>query len=200
MAAELNAHGNAMGGLSKTVKEHKLKPNKQQQRDLKTVKRVVKTSVKDTFAKKTQTAPESEPAEKERERPHRFDNTRVRGKAEGEVVDDTPINRGNAIGDSGVKRVYSERVSPTRTALPGNRLSIEPPKYVADPKGPSAIGAPGPTASESAAARAQSAAKGTRNTSTIKVAEPQVDLEDGPNFGKPVYSITDVPRQWNRNA
>ena len=201
MSAELSALSKASGNMGDAAKPHTLKPSKQQQKDLQTLKSVAKDKVKGAFSKKTQTEPEPEPEPAERNRPHRFDTTRVSGKRfDGEVVDETPVNRGNAIGDSGVKRVYSERVTSSPTALPGSRKSISAPKANVVNSGPLAITPPGPTASSSAASRAAKAAKGSKNTSTVKVAERMVDLDEGPNFGKPVYSITDVPRQWKNNV
>lgn len=85
---------------------------------------------------------------------------------------------------------------------PANSKSDEQPRGAGSTKDnlPKRITPPGPTAREQAQSKATSAAKGSKNKSTIKVAEPMVYLEEGPNFGKPVYSITDVPRQWGRNG
>jgi hypothetical protein len=90
--------------------------------------------------------------------------------------------------------VKSERVESTKAASEPKSQ----PARAATPTGPARITAPGPTASQRAAAKAKEARKGTKNTSTIKVAEAAVSLDDGPNFGKPVYTITDIPRQWNK--
>jgi len=64
--------------------------------------------------------------------------------------------------------------------------------------GPSSITPPGPSIRGRATSKAASAKKGTKNTSTIKVAQRVVDL-DAPGYPT-VYNITDVPRQWKKNG
>ena len=97
-------------------------------------------------------------------------------------------------GKEGPINVSSTRVMPNPPNAIGGPSSFVP------TTGPAQITPPGPSAKESAKAKSEKAKKGTKNTSTIKVAEPSVNLEEGPSFGKPVYSITDVPRQWNKNG
>jgi hypothetical protein len=76
-----------------------------------------------------------------------------------------------------------ELKSPTRALKGGNKPQIT---------------APGPTARASASTKAAAAKKGTKNTSTIKVAQPVADLESP--TPRTIYSITDVPRQWKKNG
>lgn len=200
MSAELNAHDSISGHVRNATKEHTFKVSKKNKAALQEVKSAAWSATKSAFSKnKGSESGGAEPATANG-RPPRLDSTRVRSRVEGDLVDETPINRGNALSDNGPMRVRSERVTTSPTALPGSRKAISSPKGESVQRGPKSITAPGPTASETAAARAAAAAKGTKNKSSIKVAEAAVDLEDGPNFGKPVYSITDVPRQWNRNA
>jgi hypothetical protein len=60
------------------------------------------------------------------------------------------------------------------------------------------LGAPRPPAKVTAASKAAAAKKGTKNLSTIKVAQPMVDLESP--TGGVIHRITDVPRQWKKNG
>lgn len=193
MSAELGAHDSISGHVRSATKEHKLSASKKQKDALKQVTGAARAATKNVF-KKESPADTPPPA---RERNLYF--TAGRG-VEGEVVENQPINRGRALEDNGPQRVYSERVSPSPTSLPGSRRALPAPRERVESSGPLAITPPGPTASASAAARAKQSAKGSKNTSTIKVAERMVDLEEGPNFGKSVYSITDVPRQWKNNV
>lgn len=100
----------------------------------------------------------------------------------------------------GPKNVKSERVhypNPQKS-IKGPQRALGAPSETFKPTGPAAISAPGPTAKEQASKKAAKAKKGTKNTSTIKVAEPSVDLES-PTGGM-TYKITDLPRQWNKNG
>lgn len=79
---------------------------------------------------------------------------------------------------------------------PGSTYGKQSPKALPGPS--KKLTPPGPTAREQAASRSKASAKGTKNTSTIKVAEAAVDLEAP---GMPtVYRITDLPRQWKPNG
>jgi hypothetical protein len=89
------------------------------------------------------------------------------------------------------------KVSSTRVG-PNQPKSIGGPSSFVPQAGPSQITPPGPTARESAASKAAAAKKGTKNTSTMRVAQKVVDLE-APGFPT-VYNITDVPRQWKKNG
>jgi hypothetical protein len=90
------------------------------------------------------------------------------------------------------------------TWVSSTRVYPNPPKSIGGPAAPTstvgkpAITSPGPTAKESASKKAATAKKGSKNTSTIKVASPAVDLESP--TGGIVYSITDVPRQFKQNG
>jgi hypothetical protein len=161
-----------MGGVRKATRPHKLTQKKK--------------------PKKEQSSTEKKSSEK-------TDRTN-KSTYEGELVDESPINRGRALNDNGIQRVSSERVYPSPKKLSGSRKELNEAREENKPTGPKSITSPGPTASEGAKAKAEKAKKGTKNTSTIKVAQPSIDLEEGPSFGKPVYTITDVPRQWNKNG
>ena len=183
MTADLSAHGNLMGGVRRTVQPQKLKQKKKKPKE-----------------EKVADKKSSETTDRTNTPGNKYDFISSGRTPEGEVVDESPINRGRAVGDSDVQRVASERVYPSAKQLPSVRRELSAPRGGAMDMGPSAITPPGPTARETASAKAKSSSKGTKNTSTIKVAEPSVDLEEGPNFGNPVYSITDVPRQWKMNG
>jgi hypothetical protein len=183
MTADLIAHGNLMGGVRKATKPQKLKRKKKEKE---------KEKVTD---KKS-----SENTDRSNSPGNKYDFITSGRTLEGEVVDESPINRGRAVGDSDVQRVYSERAYPSAKQLPGSRRELNAPRGGSKPTGPNAITPPGPTARATALAKSKTAAKGTKNTSTIKVAESVVNLEEGPNFGNPVYRITDVPRQWKKNG
>jgi hypothetical protein len=83
-------------------------------------------------------------------------------------------------------------------ALTSPRKAIGGPSGQTKSTGPKQITAPGPTAQETASKKISTAKRGTKNTSTIKVAEPMVDLES--TKGGTVYQITDLPRQFKKNG
>jgi hypothetical protein len=184
MTADLSAHGNLMGGVRAATKPHKLKQKKKKPK-----------KEEDVTDKKS-----SETTDRTNSPGNKYDFIAKGGTPEGEVVDESATNRGRALDDNGIQRVSSQRVYPAAKELPGSRRELNAPRGGSKPTGPNAITPPGPTARETASAKAKASSKGTKNTSTIKVAEQSVDLEEGPTFGKPVYNITDVPRQWKKNG
>ncbi len=184
MTADLEAHGNLMGGVRAATKSQKLKQKKK--------KKPKEEKVTD---KKS-----SETTDRTNSPGNKYDFIGSGRTPEGEVVDESATNRGFALDDNGIQRVSSQRVYPSSKELPGSRRELSAPRGGSKPTGPKAIPPPGPPARATASAKSKTAAKGTKNTSTIKVAETSVDLEEGPTFGKPVYNITDVPRQWKKNG
>lgn len=176
MTADLTAHGNLMGGVRKATHQHKLK------------RKAPKGKPKETSSKSSESKTKND---RTNSPGNKYDFIGSGRRPEGDLVDETPVNRGRAIEGDGIQRVRSERVS----KLP---KAIGSPSAFVPTTGPAQITPPGPTAREAAEAKAASAKKGTKNTSTIKVAQPAIDLEEGPSFGKPVYSITDIPRQWGK--
>jgi hypothetical protein len=183
MTADLSAHGNLMGGVRRTVQPQKLKQKKKKPKE-----------------EKVTDKKSSETTDRTNSPGNKYDFIAKGGTPEGEVVDESATNRGFALDDNGIQRVPSQRVYPSAKQLPGARRELNAPRGGSKSTGPNAITPPGPPARATASAKAKTAAKGTKNTSTIKVAEPAVDLEEGPNFGNPVYRITDVPRQWKKNG
>ena len=173
-----------MGGVRAATKPQKLKQKKKKPK-----------KEEDVTDKKS-----SETTDRTNSPGNKYDFIGSGRQAEGEVVDETPVNRGRAVEGDGVQRVSSQRVYPTAKELPGSRRELSAPRGGSKPTGPNAITPPGPTARETASAKAKASSKGSKNTSTIKVVEPSIDLEEGPTFGKPVYTITDTPRQWNKNG
>lgn len=84
------------------------------------------------------------------------------------------------------------KVQSTRTNAPATFRPATQAAPKERPAGPGRIAAPGPSIRERAAAKAKTAAKGTKNKSTVKVAQSLPDLEsDSPSF---VSTISDVPR------
>ena len=157
MTAELNAHGNLMGGVRKTVRPQKLKMKRPKKR----------------VDEKTNNKGLEKEAQGSEEAPRSIENKSSKQE---------PI------------KVASTRVFPNS---PKSNDGSSSPAFKSEP---SEITPPGPTAREWATMKSNLYAKGIKNTSTVKVAEPSVNLEEGPDFGKPVYTITDVPRQWKKNG
>jgi hypothetical protein len=82
--------------------------------------------------------------------------------------------------------------------IPNPQRELKSPTKALKGSGKSQITAPGPTARASASNKAAAAKKGTKNTSTIRVARQVADLESP--TPRTIYSITDAPRQWKKNG
>ena len=94
-------------------------------------------------------------------------------------------------------RENTTNVSSTRV-YPSGPKSLSAPAPPLPKPGPASITPPGPSAKSLASKKASAAKKGTKNTTSMKVATPLVDLES--DAGGLVYNITDVPRQWKKNG
>lgn len=135
-------------------------------------------------AKKAKEAKESNKKDKQPKQPRESRGSKKTGKDSSEG----PIN------------VQSERVNYpyVQKSLNAPRKAIEGPEATYKPSGPTPISPAGPSAKESAQKRANKAKRGTKNKSTMKVAEPVVDLESP--TPKTIYNITDLPRQFRPNG
>ena len=163
-----------MGNVRKTAQPHKLRIPKKTKAKLNEVTKKINSKRNESRAKDNE---DQEPI-----------------KVKSERIEKDKVNP--ASNKSSVKE-GSNNVSSTRVYPPGPK-SLTAPAPIPQKTGPASITPPGPSAKALASKKAAAAKKGTKNTSSVKVATPFVDLES--DTGGMVYDITDVPRQWKKNG